>query len=145
MAFLCESVQPTGARASHSSSMTRCSTWLKYLYLASTFLGRLEGVEGKPQRKKKCEKQTLMEKPGILRAQVWCLKEEEKKKILFCHGLWGPGRSFIGLWRIDTVCVSEAKGDWFSIGTLLEGRLEFFIMEVWMSLSSFWGVVKSVC
>lgn len=42
------------------------------------FFGRLEGVEGKPQRKKKCEKETLMEKPGILGAQFWCLKEEMK-------------------------------------------------------------------
>lgn len=40
------------------------------------FFWRLEGVEGKPQ-KKKCEKETLMEKPGILGAQLRCLKEEQ--------------------------------------------------------------------
>lgn len=61
--------------------MTRCKHLVEVFIFSKHFLGRLEGVEGKPQIKKKCEKETLMEKPGILAAQVWCLKEEEKMKI----------------------------------------------------------------
>lgn len=45
------------------------------------------------------------------------------------------------------MCVNEAKGDLISIGTLLEGRLDFFNYS-YGGLNEyihFWGVVKSVC
>lgn len=32
----------------------------------------------KKKQTHKCEKETFMEKPGILWAQFWCLKEEEE-------------------------------------------------------------------
>lgn len=57
-------------------STTRCSTWLKYLYSASTFFEDWKVLKAN-LRKKKCEKETLMEKPGILGAQLRCLKEEQ--------------------------------------------------------------------
>lgn len=87
------------------------------------FFGKIGRCWRQTSEKKKCEEETLMENS---RSTSLMSERRRKNENLFCHGLWGPGRSFIGLWRIDTVCVSEAKGDWISIGTLLEGMLEFF-------------------
>lgn len=60
MEFLCESIQPMGARASHSSSMTRCSTWLKYLYSASTFWEDWKVLKANLREKKNNVKRRLL-------------------------------------------------------------------------------------
>lgn len=129
-------------------SMSRCSTWLKYLYLASTFWEDWKVLKANLREKKKPQ-MWKGDSCGKTRNSRSTILMSERRRNLFCHGLWWPGRTFISFWRIDAVCVNEAKGDLISIGTLLEGRLGYFLFllvtEVWMSVSIFWGVVKSVC
>lgn len=125
-------------------STTRCSTWLKYLYSASTFFEDWKVLKAN-LRKKKMWKGNSYGKTRNSRSTI--AMSERTNGIFFWCGLWWPGRTFISLWRIDTVCVNEVKGDLISIGTLLEGRLDFFYYS-YGGLNEyihFWGVVKSVC
>lgn len=69
-----------------------------------------------------------MEKTGILGAQFRWLKEEEIK---MSSAVTYDDQEGLHKLMKDTVCVcvNEAKIDSVSIGTLLEGRLDF-LMEV---------------
>lgn len=127
--------------------MTRCSTWLKYLYLASTFLEDWKMLKANLREKKKqMWKGDSYGKTRNSRSTI-LMSERRRNENLFCHGLWWPGRTFISLWRIDTVCV-WGKGwlnQYWNITWKKAGFFFFIIMEVWMSLSIFFRVLLGVC